>query len=179
MYLLLYELFVYPRLGPDLVEERPLASLLARSHPPNLALVNRGGWKSILHKIHDNGWFKFRNSKFDVWQHLVFFKLSTLFVSHCFYGRTKLTQKSMIVPTYWPYYSKIERKENYRMRMAACVWKVYDNDKNNIHLGQRPPRCWGSRLQPTKPVGKPGTAQAQYISQIQQQTKLLKCQSYF
>ena len=75
MYLLLYELFVYPRLGPDLVEERPLASLLARSHPPNLALVNRGGWKSILHKIHDNGWFKFRNSKFDVWQHLVFFQI--------------------------------------------------------------------------------------------------------
>ena len=34
---------------------------------------------------------------------------------------------------------------NYRRLMAACthVRKVYDidNDKNVIHLGQRPPRC--------------------------------------
>ena len=47
----------------------------------------------------------------------------------------------MLVSTYWPYYSEMERKENYRRLMAACVRKVYDNDKNIIHLGQRSPRC--------------------------------------
>ena len=40
--------------------------------------------------------------------------------------------------------------------MAACIRKVYDNDKNIIHLDQRPPRCWGPRLQPTKPIGISG-----------------------
>jgi len=35
----------------------------------------------------------------------------------------------------------MECKENYRRVIAACVRKVYDNDKNIIHLGQRPPGC--------------------------------------
>ena len=47
----------------------------------------------------------------------------------------------MLVSTYWTYYSEMECKENYRRVIAACVRKVYDNDKNIIHLGQRPPRC--------------------------------------
>ena len=72
------------------------------------------------------------------------------YLSHCFYGRTKLTQKSMLVSTYWPYYSEMEYKENYGRVMRACV-------KNIIHLGQRPPKCWGPRLQPTKPIGESGT----------------------
>ena len=29
--------------------------------------------------------------------------------------------------------------------------------KNIIHHDQRPPGCWGPRLQPTKPIGKSGT----------------------
>jgi len=71
-------------------------------------------------------------------------------LSHCFYGRTKLTQKSMLVSTYWPYYSEMEYKENYRRVMVVCV-------RNSIHLGQRPPRCWGHRLQITQPIAKSGT----------------------
>ena len=35
----------------------------------------------------------------------------------------------MLVWTYWPYYSEMEYKENYRRVMATCVRKVYDNDK--------------------------------------------------
>ena len=38
-------------------------------------------------------------------------------------------QKSMLVSTYWPYYSEIECKDNYRRVMATCVRNVYDNDK--------------------------------------------------
>ena len=66
----------------------------------------------------------------------------------------------MLVSTFWPYYCEMERKENYRRLMAACVRKVYDidNDKNIIHLGQRSPRCLGPRPQPIKPIGKSGTA---------------------
>ena len=29
--------------------------------------------------------------------------------------------------------------------------------KNIIHLGRRPPKCWGHRLQPIEPIGKSGT----------------------
>ena len=63
------------------------------------------------------------------------------YLSHCFYGRTKLTQKSMLVSTYWHYYSEMECKENYVRVMTACVRKVYGNDKNIIHHGQRPHQC--------------------------------------
>ena len=35
----------------------------------------------------------------------------------------------MLVSTYWPYYSEMEYRENYRRVMATCVRKVYDNDK--------------------------------------------------
>jgi len=31
----------------------------------------------------------------------------------------------------WSYYSEMERKENHRRLMAACVRKVYDNDKKD------------------------------------------------
>ena len=51
----------------------------------------------------------------------------SIYLSHCFYGRTQLTQKSILVSTYWPCYSEMECKENYRR--ATCVRKVYDNDK--------------------------------------------------
>ena len=61
----------------------------------------------------------------------------------------------MVVSTYWLYYSEMECKENYRR--ATCGRKVYDNDKNIIHLDQRPPGCWGPSFQPTKPIGKSGT----------------------
>jgi hypothetical protein len=63
----------------------------------------------------------------------------------------------MLVSTYWPYYSEMEYKENCIRGMTACVRKVYGNDKNIIHLGERPPGCRGPRLQPTKPIGKSGT----------------------
>jgi hypothetical protein len=53
--------------------------------------------------------------------------------------------------------NKINTEINAIFDLLACVRKVYDNDKNIIHLGQRPPRCWGPRLQPTKPIGKSGT----------------------
>ena len=56
------------------------------------------------------------------------------YLSHFFYGSTKSTQKSMLVSSYWPYYSEMEYKENYRRVMVAYV-------RNIIHLGQRPPRC--------------------------------------
>jgi len=42
----------------------------------------------------------------------------------CFYGRTKLIQKSMLVSTYWPYYSEMEYMENYRRVMVACVKNI-------------------------------------------------------
>ena len=35
----------------------------------------------------------------------------------------------MLVSTYWPCYSEMECKDNYRRVMAPCVRKVYDNDK--------------------------------------------------
>jgi hypothetical protein len=38
-------------------------------------------------------------NKFDVWQHLVF----STYLSHCFYWRAKITQKSMLVSTYRPW----------------------------------------------------------------------------
>ena len=80
-------------------------------------------------------------------------------LSHCFYGRTKLIQKSMLVSIIGlrQYYSEMEGKENYRRGMAVCARKVYGNVKNIIHLGQRPLRFWGPRLQPAKPMGKSGT----------------------
>ena len=43
--------------------------------------------------------------------------------------------------TYCPYYSEMEKKENYRSVMTACVRKLYDKDKTIIHIGQRPPKC--------------------------------------
>jgi hypothetical protein len=63
-------------------------------------------------------------------------------LSHCFYGRTKLIQKSMLVSIIGlrQYYSEMEGKENYRRGMAVCARKVYGNVKNIIHLGQRPLR---------------------------------------
>ena len=55
------------------------------------------------------------------------------YLSHYFYGRTKLTQKSMLMSTYLPYYSEMKYKENYRRVMVAiyiaCV-------RNIIHFGQ-------------------------------------------
>ena len=47
----------------------------------------------------------------------------------------------MLASTYWPYYSEMELKENYRRVMATCVRKVNDNEKHFIHLDQRPPGC--------------------------------------
>jgi len=35
---------------------------------------------------------------------------------------------------------KINTEINASVDLLACVRKVYDNDKNIIHLGQRPPR---------------------------------------
>ena len=34
--------------------------------------------------------------------------------------------------------------------------------KNIIHIGQRPPGCWGPRPQPIKPIGKFGTGSGQF-----------------
>ena len=34
--------------------------------------------------------------------------------------------------------------------------------KNIIHLGQRPPKVWGPRLQPIEPIGKSGTVGYHY-----------------
>ena len=42
--------------------------------------------------------------------------------------------------------------------MLSLNRKAYDSVKNIIHLGQRPPSFWGSRLQPAKPTDKSGTA---------------------
>ena len=44
----------------------------------------------------------------------------------------------MLVSTYWPYYSEMEYKENYRRVMATCVRKVYDNDKKYYTLARGP-----------------------------------------
>jgi len=55
----------------------------------------------------------------------------------------------------------MEYKKNYRRVMAACVRKVYDNDKNIIHPGQRPLDVKAPRLQPTNPIGKSGTVYSQ------------------
>jgi hypothetical protein len=107
--------------------------------------------QNINEAEYDDGCFKFCNSQFlnvkkishDIETNLMsdntlFFNLS---ISLLFYGSTKLTQKSMLVSTYWPYYSEMECKENYRRVMAACGRKVYDNYKYIIHFGQRSPRC--------------------------------------
>jgi hypothetical protein len=40
----------------------------------------------------------------------------------------------MLVSTYWPYYSEMECKENYRNVMTTCARKVYDNDKNILYI---------------------------------------------
>ena len=45
----------------------------------------------------------------------------------------------MLVSTYWPYYSEMEHKENYRRAMATCVRKVYDNDKKYYTPWQEAP----------------------------------------
>ena len=63
----------------------------------------------------------------------------------------------MLVIGFRQYYSEMECKKNHRRVMAACVRQIYDNVKNIIHLGRRPPRYWGPRLQPAKPIGKSGT----------------------
>jgi hypothetical protein len=41
--------------------------------------------------------------------------------------------------------------------MTAYVRKAYDSVKNILHLGQMPPRFWGPRFHPAKPIGKSGT----------------------
>ena len=41
--------------------------------------------------------------------------------------------------------------------MTAYVWKANNSVKNITHLCRRPPRFWGPRLQPAKPIGKSGT----------------------
>jgi hypothetical protein len=86
------------------------------------------------------------------WQHLVF----STYLSHRFYGKTQQTQKSMLLSTYWPYYSDMECKENYRRVMTTCVRKVYDNDKE--YYTPWPDALKRHRLQPTKHIGKSGTA---------------------
>ena len=69
------------------------------------------------------------------------------YLSHCFYGRTKI-QKSMLASSN---YSEMECKENYRRVMTTWVRKFYDNWNNIINFAQRPSRFWGPRLQPAEP----------------------------
>ena len=45
----------------------------------------------------------------------------------------------MLVSTYWPYYSEMECKGNYRRVVATCLRKVYDNDKKYYTPWPEPP----------------------------------------
>jgi hypothetical protein len=75
------------------------------------------------------------------------------YLSHCFYGRTKIWKLMLASSNY----SEMECKENYRRVMTTWVRTFYDNVKNIINFAQRPSRFWGPRLQPAEPIGKSGT----------------------
>ena len=81
--------------------------------------------------------------KIYVWQHFVFVNLSI----SLFLWRDKINTEinasvALLALLFWN-----GVQGNYRRVMAACVGKVYDIDKNILHLVQRPLRCWGHRLQ--------------------------------
>ena len=53
----------------------------------------------------------------------------------------------------------------YSISMKAYVWKSNNSVNNIIHLGRRPPKFWGPRLQPIEPIGKFGLSHVVRISQ--------------